>query len=134
MRKLFFLFLCFSSAVEAQKVDNLPALRQKQPFDNVVTQAMYSDSSVSSTVIWIKKEVRPHYHAMHSEQILVIEGEGQMLLGHESIFIKPGDLIYIPRGTVHAVRVTSKLPMKVLSIQTPKFDESDRVMVQPDNW
>ncbi len=134
MRLLFFLLICYSSAVAAQKVDNLPALRQKQPFDNIVTQSMYSDSSVSSTVIWIKKEVKPHYHATHSEQVLVIEGEGQMLLGHENLYIKSGDLIYIPKGTVHAVRVTSKLPMKVLSIQTPRFDESDRVMVQPANW
>ncbi len=135
MRKLFFLCLLFSTSAFAQRVDNLPALKQKQPYDNIATQTMNTDSAVTSTVIWIKKEVKPHYHAGHSEQVFILEGEGQMLLGTQTIFVKPGDLIYIPRGTVHAVRVTSKdKPMKVLSIQAPQFDGDDRVMVSPANW
>lgn len=134
MRLLTLLLILFSASAFAQKVDNLPSLKQKQPYDNIVTQAMNSDSSVTSNVIWIKSEVKPHYHANHSEHVMVIEGEGQLLLGHQTYFVKPGDLIYIPKGTIHAVRVTSKLPMKVLSIYSPQFDGSDRVMVQPTGW
>jgi len=134
MRLLTLLLILISARAFAQQVDNLPSLKQKQPYENIVTQTMSSDSSFTSTVIWIKSEVKPHYHANHSEQVLVIEGEGQMLLGHQTFFVKPGDLIYIPKGTIHALRVTSKLPMKVLSIQTPQFDGSDRVMVQPTGW
>ena len=131
---LVFVLLACSLSSFAQKVENLPSLKQKQPFDNIATQEMYTDSSLTGNVIWIKREVLPHYHANHVEQVMVIEGEGQLLLGHQTFFIKPGDLIYIPKGTIHAVRVTSKLPMKVLSIQTPQFDGSDRVMVQPTGW
>lgn len=131
---LIFGLLSISLSSVAQKVDNLPALKQKQPYDNVVTQTINSDSSVTSNVIWIKSEVIPHYHADHSEHVMVVEGEGQLLLGHQTFFVKPGDLVYIPKGTIHALRVTSKLPMKVLSIQTPQFDGSDRVMVQPAGW
>ena len=119
----------------AQNVENLPALKQKQVYDNIASQELHSDSSVTSTVIWIKKEVKPHYHATHDEHVYVIEGTGQMLLGKEHIDVGPGDLIYIPKGTIHALRVTSKdKPMKVLSIQSPEFDGSDRVPVVPANW
>lgn len=132
-----FIFLIFlSSSVFAQKVENIPAMKQqKQPYDNIATQALGADSNVTSTVIWIKKEVRPHYHATHSEHVYVVEGNGQMLLGNETVFVGPGDLIYIPQGMIHALRVTSKdKPMKVISIQAPEFDGSDRVMVDKTGW
>ncbi|MEO5674807.1 MAG: cupin domain-containing protein [Chitinophagales bacterium] len=134
MRNIFFLLIFSYNYSIAQDVNNLPSIKQKQVYDNIITQELFRDSAVSTTVIWIKKEVKPHYHSNHTEQVLIVEGEGQMLLGHEAIFIKPGDLINIPRGIIHAVRVTSKLPMKVLSIQCPQMDESDRVMVQPNGW
>ena len=135
MRLITLFFVLLSASAFAQKVDNLPSLKQqKQPYDNIATQTLNSDSNVTTIVIWIKKEVKPHYHAYHSENVMVLEGEGQMLLGNQTVFVKAGDMIYIPKGTIHALRVTSKLPMKVLSIQTPQVDESDRVMVQPAGW
>ncbi|MCY7408765.1 MAG: cupin domain-containing protein [Chitinophagales bacterium] len=139
MRKYFFILsslLCiFSFNAFSQKVENLLALKQKQPYDNIVSQQINSDSSVTSTLIWIKDVVKPHYHADHSEQVYVIEGNGQMLLGSQSIAVGSGDLIYIPKGMVHALRVIGKdKVMKVLSIQTPQFDGSDRVMVGKEGW
>ena len=132
---LIFIMVAISFSSFAQKVDNLPALKQKQPYDNIVTQEMNSDSMSTSTVIWIKQEVKPHYHANHTEQVYVIEGQGQMLVGTKTYNVGPGDLIYIPKGTIHALRVLGKdKPMKVLSIQTPQFDGSDRVMVMPAGW
>ena len=135
MRILALAFILLATTAAGQKVENLPALKQKQPYDNIATQNLSGDSTVTSVVIWVKKEVRPHFHAEHTEQVMILEGEGQMLLGSQTIFVKPGDFIFIPKGTIHALRVTSKdKPMKVLSIQTPAFDGSDRVMVQPNNW
>jgi mannose-6-phosphate isomerase-like protein (cupin superfamily) len=128
-------FLLSTLFVSAQNVQNLPALKQKQPYDNVAMQVLKTDSTFTSTVIWIKQEVKPHYHASHTEQVYVIEGTGQMLVGNDHFDIGPGDLITIPKGTIHALRVTSKdKPMKVLSIQTPQFDGSDRVMVEKSGW
>ena len=131
---LTFVFLLSTLFATAQNVQNLPALKQKQPYDNVTSQVMKSDSDFTSTVIWIKKEVKAHYHASHYEQVYVIEGTGQMLVGNDRFDVGPGDLIQIPIGAIHALRVTSKLPMKVLSIQTPEFDGSDRVMVEKSGW
>jgi len=131
---LILIFISSTLYVAAQNVQNLPALKQKQPYDNVASQVMKSDSDFTSTVIWIKQEVKPHYHASHFEQVYVIEGTGQMLVDNNRFDVGPGDLINIPIGTIHALRVTSKLPMKVLSIQTPQFDGSDRVMVEKAGW
>src|ERR1044071_9243455 len=96
--------LILSLFVSAQNVQNLPSLKQKQPYDNVAMQVVKSDSDFTSTVIWIKQEVKPHYHASHYEQVYVIEGTGQMLIGNDNFDIGPGDLITIPKGTIHALR------------------------------
>ncbi len=85
---------------------------------------------VSTFEIWVKKEVPLHKHEFHTEQVIVLEGEGNMRLGDEWKIIKPGDLIIIPVGTLHQVIVTSSIPLKVLSVQAPEFDGSDRVIMK----
>jgi len=129
------MFFLISTAAFAQQVENIPALKQKQPYENIAMQSLASDSNGTYTVIWIKKEVKAHYHKNHTERIVVMEGTGQMLLGTQIVNVGPGDFVTIPKGMIHAVRVTSKdKPMKVLSIQFPQFDGTDRVMVEKSGW
>jgi mannose-6-phosphate isomerase-like protein (cupin superfamily) len=128
-----FIFL-ISFTARGQEVKNLAALKQKAAYDNTAATNVYSDSVATSNVIWIKKDVRPHYHNSHTEQAYVIEGTGKMLLGNQIIDVRPGDLITIPKGTIHALRVTSSTPMKVLTIHSPSFDGSDRVQVEKSGW
>lgn len=93
-------------------------------------RALHTDSLASSFLICIPREVKAHYHAAHTEHVVVLEGEGELLLGDSLIAIRPGDIIAIPRGTVHAVRTRSEGPLRVLSVQAPRFDGSDRVPVE----
>lgn len=90
---------------------------------------LHSDSLASSFLICVPKEVKAHYHAAHTEHVVVLDGEGEMLLGDSLFTIRKGDTIAIPRGTVHAARTTSVDPLRVISIQSPRFDGSDRVPV-----
>lgn len=98
-------------------------------YDNVHVEKIYSDSAATSFIIHVKKEVVLHKHAEHTEQVYILEGTGKMRLGNEWILIKPGDYIVIPENTPHAVIVTSETPLKVLSIQTPIFDGTDRILI-----
>lgn len=91
---------------------------------------LHSDSLASSFLICVPKEVKAHYHAAHTEHVVVLEGEGEMLLGDSLFTIRKGDTIAIPRGTVHAARTISVDPLRVISIQSPRFDGSDRVPVE----
>jgi mannose-6-phosphate isomerase-like protein (cupin superfamily) len=52
-------------------------------------------------------------------------------LGKSKRGIKKGDLIFIPKGTPHAVKTISAVPLKVISVQSPLFDGSDRIMIDP---
>ena len=92
---------------------------------------LFSDSLGSSFHICIPHEVRPHFHRYHTEHVLVLEGEGSMLLGDSAFRIAAGRMIIIPKGTPHAVRTISKFPLRVISVQSPFFDGSDRIMIDP---
>lgn len=99
-------------------------------YENISSQKLFSDTLVSSFIIWIKKEVKPHQHLTHSEHVYILEGEGETTVGNESYKVKSGDIIFIPKNTTHSLKTTSAIPIKVLSVQAPQFDGKDRVVVE----
>lgn len=98
-------------------------------YSNIYIKKIDSDSLVSNFIIWIKDEVKAHKHLKHCETIIVLEGTATMLLGDKTIRIKKGDYIFIPKNTIHSVKVKSKNPLKVISIQAPEFKGDDRVFI-----
>lgn len=127
---LFSLLLFSIAKSPAQSYLQTDTLRPDPAQDNISLTRFAGDSLVSSFIIHIKKEVKPHKHLDHSEHVYVLAGKGWMKLGEKEFEIKPGMLVFIPKGTVHSVKTTSKEPLKVLSIQAPLFDGKDRVMVE----
>ena len=129
MKRFFLLLTCvaLSLITKAQTPLNLLELQPDTAYDNIHVQPLASDSLVSSFVVWVKKEVRLHHHAFHTETLLILEGTGTMVVGDESVEVGPGDFLAIPKTTPHDLTVTSSTPLKALSIQAPKFQGKDRV-------
>jgi quercetin dioxygenase-like cupin family protein len=73
--------------------------------------------------------VPKHYHVGSNEIQYVISGSGTFWLGNEQHQIHPGDLIIIPKGTVHAGNVATNGEFKVLSIKLPPQAPGDMHMV-----
>ena len=111
-------------------VTNVDTIGTNSKTENIYSKFIYGDSLTSSFCIVIKKEVKSHKHLTHSEQVTVMEGEGIMKLGDKTFNIKPGDLIFIAKNTIHSVITTSKIPLKVISIQSPLFDGKDRIFTE----
>lgn len=132
--KLIF-FLLFSSATYSQDIEvtNLKEIVPEKSFENVTLRKLHSDENSSYFVIWIKKDVASHKHADHSEGIIVLDGEGEMTIAKKSFKVKQGDHFVIPKNTFHSVKVTSRNPLKVVSIQAPKFDGKDRIFETEKN-
>ncbi len=124
---IFLSALCFSYGQNYQSLDTIkpPAV-----YDNIYSRPLYSDSLVSSFVIFIKREVKAHKHVTHAEHVYILEGEGEMTVGKNKMKVKKGDMVFIPKGTVHSLKVTSSNPVKVLSVQAPYFDGKDRIFVE----
>jgi mannose-6-phosphate isomerase-like protein (cupin superfamily) len=113
----------------AQKVENLPNRPPKSEVENILVEELTTDSMCTSFLIWIRGGVKHHFHATHTENIYILEGEGEMEFGEQVFYVKAGDFVMVPRGVVHSV--TTKIPMKVLSIQAPMWITDDRNFVSP---
>ncbi len=127
-KELFLLISLIPCIALAQVHKELNAINPDQEFENVFVKKIAEDSLQSSFIIWIKKDVKGHFHEEHTENIVVIEGKAEMLFDGQRIIVKKGDYLNIPRGTKHSVtKVISRKPLKVLSIQAPNFDGKDRI-------
>jgi quercetin dioxygenase-like cupin family protein len=104
-------------------------IKPNKDFENIMVEKIFEDSLQSTFVIWIKKNVPKHYHEYHTEYIQVLRGKALMLIGDEKRTIKKGDFIIIPQKTVHAVLKIKRGPLKVVSVQSPKFD-GERIFVE----
>ena len=120
---------CYLSG-KSQTVINTDTIHKDPKSENIYNKPLFGDSLASSFCIIIPKEVKPHKHQYHSEHVQVLEGEGMMKLGDRTFKVTKGDLIFIPKNTVHSVKSTGSFPMKVLSIQAPYFNGSDRILVE----
>lgn len=114
--------------INSQTIFNTDTIGLKSNKD-VYVLPIASDSLSSSFCIIIKTEVKPHKHINHSEQVIVLEGEGEMKINNKTNNIKKGDVIFVPKGTVHSVIRKNQKPLKVISVQAPFFNGKDRVLV-----
>jgi len=127
--RIVFLILVFSlnTKLKAQKTCCLDTVGHQSKTTHVYSKPLNGDSLSSAFCIVIKQEVKSHKHVKHSEQVVVLEGEGLMRLGNEEFTILSGNVIFIPCNTFHSVKSIGKVPLKVISVQSPGFDGSDRV-------
>tara|TARA_B100001939_G_C16407602_1_gene390920 strand:- start:6 stop:404 length:399 start_codon:yes stop_codon:yes gene_type:complete len=128
--KLFFtlfLNLILFNLFSQEFVGEFNKIRPDSTFSNIHVHQISTDSSSTTFVIWVKSKVKMHKHLEHVENIYVTQGEGKFHLGATTYHIEPGDLIVVPKNTWHGVEVTSDIPLKVISIQSPEFKGIDRV-------
>jgi uncharacterized cupin superfamily protein len=73
-----------------------------------------------------------HHHRVNEEMFFVVEGEGEMRIGHETHAIRAGDVIACPAGgieTAHQIVNTSAHELRYLAIST---QASPDVVEYPD--
>lgn len=101
-------------------------------YENILVKTLSDTPHQTSFMIWIKDGVKLHKHKVHTENIYVIKGKGEMTIGDEKYVIKKGDYFTIPKNTPHALKVLSSSPMQVISIQSPKFIGQDRILIESE--
>jgi len=60
----------------------------------------------------------PHYHPNDEQFIYLLEGRAAFVLGDEITVAGPGDLIHIPRNTVHGIRIVDG-PVRFFTCKSP---------------
>lgn len=87
---------------------------------------VFRDAGTSHHVVSIRDREAPHRHDRHDLVVVMLEGEGTMLLGEEERPVGRGSILYVPRGTVHAFRNAGSGIAVAYAVYTPAFDGADR--------
>jgi len=70
------------------------------------------------------RKMRVHKHLNNDELIFIHKGEGTMTLDDQSIEVKTGDVVFVPRGTWHGLDNTGKENLVMIFQYTPAgFEE-----------
>lgn len=65
------------------------------------------------------EEPDPHFHPNEEQFDLILEGRVRMVLGGEEAVLERGDLVHIPRDTVHGRKVLDDAPLVFLNCKSP---------------
>jgi mannose-6-phosphate isomerase-like protein (cupin superfamily) len=120
------LLVTLTLTAQAQDKLSLDSIDFNKEGANIQSIKLFSDSNSTSFVIFVKDQVKAHYHENHTETIVVLEGKAEMQLNNNYLEINVGDILTIEPQNIHSVKVTSEIPLKVLSIQAPEFKGRDR--------
>lgn len=118
-------------ALTAQIVD-LAAMTDEQIgplIPNTDLRSRLLGATEHGTVAVQSGNVLKHFHADAHEIQYIIEGSGSFWLGDKEQRIKPGDLVIIPKGTVHAGSKAATGRFKAIAFKMPpqRPDDTKRV-------
>jgi len=85
--------------------------------------------SFSTHIVQIRDQEPLHVHAHHDLLAILKRGRGSLRLGPETLVMKTGSIIQIPRGTPHAFRNEARQSAVALVVFSPPFDGQDTVPV-----
>lgn len=83
-----------------------------------------STSRVNVNILEVSEDVI-HIQPDHDELVLVLEGKCEFRVGDETRRVVTGDLIFIPRNTVHGPIIDTGR-VALLSIFAPYFDRTKK--------
>jgi quercetin dioxygenase-like cupin family protein len=92
---------------------------------NIRADEVERTSGASYHVVQIRGGETPHRHGTHDLTALVLRGEGAMTLGSDRLAVAAGDVVVVPRGTVHWFTNTGRGVSVALVTFTPPLDAPD---------
>lgn len=112
-------FVNLNEAVRSMETD---ASTERQP----IKRMFVADGQFLSANVSILEEAGDALHTQpsHDEIVVVLEGDVDFRVGDDSRRVGPGDLIFIPRNTLHGPIIREGQRFSALSIFAPFFDRS----------
>jgi mannose-6-phosphate isomerase-like protein (cupin superfamily) len=92
-----------------------------------LTLAPGQHGSANFAVTWVEcapgSQQPLHSHAGSEQVYVIVSGEGTMLIEGEEQTVGPGDTVFIPPGSKHAIRNDSAAELVFATAASPPFDE-----------
>lgn len=117
MKKVFVVGFLFSSILLSGQLTSIDDHLLTKTTGNNLHKKISGDAHSSAYVVTIVKELHSHAHEEQFEYILVLEGSGVFQHSNVTAILEPGDLLFVPKGEPHSVKVTQPKPVVFLSIR-----------------
>ena len=121
--------------MSSSKVFDIGALAASLPAaaETMMADLRLTDEEAASCRIFrVYRPVPAHFHRCSDEYLLVLSGSAEIVIGEEPAHVlRPGELMFFRRGTVHAMPRILEEPYVVLAIDTPRRPPADVHFVDP---
>lgn len=97
--------------------------------EGVAVKTLSQRTGSSTHLVRIEDREKPHVHDAHDLVAVVLEGKVLVHLGGREILAKPGDVIEVPRGTIHWAENRARGRSKAYAVFSPPFDGKDHRLV-----
>jgi mannose-6-phosphate isomerase-like protein (cupin superfamily) len=112
----------------ADLAKTLPATAETMLTDIRLTD----EQAASCRVFRVYRSVPAHFHTSCDEYLYVLSGAAQIAIANDPPHeIRPGELVFFKKNTVHALPQILEHPFTVLAIDTPRRPPEDVHFVNP---
>lgn len=92
---------------------------------DVAVKFLTKTDEASLHLVRLRGAEKPHVHDRHDLTVFVLKGKARLHLAGRTSVVKKGDLIVIPRGTVHWAESKSHESTEAYAVFSPPFDGED---------
>lgn len=92
---------------------------------DVAVKFLTKTNEASLHLVRLRGAEKPHVHDRHDLTVFVLKGKARLHLAGRTSVVKKGDLIVIPRGTVHWAESKSHESTEAYAVFSPPFDGED---------
>ena len=104
-----------------------PSIKVDKPWGRFEQYTHNLTSTVKIITVAPGGTLSSQYHHHRDELWVVLDPGARVEMDGETLSPRPGEKLYIPRGTVHRLSAEGGEPVRILEISFGEFDEGDIV-------
>jgi mannose-6-phosphate isomerase-like protein (cupin superfamily) len=123
-------YLQYGGSFSESDLDRILAANSLPATENIRVTTLGQAQEVSHHIVQVRDREPPHIHRERDATVILLRGQGYLLLDGRRIDLKVGDVLFIPRRAVHYFVNTFSEPSVALAVFSPPFDGKDTVPVE----
>ncbi len=123
-------YLQYGNDFKQSDLEKMLAENPLPPGENIKVITLGQGPAASHHVVQIRDRETPHVHKTHDATVMMLKGQGYLMIEKRRIDLTVGDVVYIPRGAAHYFTNTAREPTVAFAIYSPPFDGKDMVPVK----
>jgi len=99
--------------------------REEERLSDIAKRTVTINEGASHHLIRLQGAEEPHVHDTHDLTVFMLAGKVAVRFGDRTVIARKGDVIDVPRGTLHWAENLSSGASEVYAVFSPPFDGED---------